>query len=406
VAEARPELELLLLCARSRVDAGRAERVRALLRSGVDWPYLTRAAARHAVTPLLYWSLNAVDPDAVPAPVLAQLQEQFQQNAAGNVQAVWELIQLLKRLEAQSIEAVPFKGPAVAAAMYGNIALRVFGDLDLLVRKPDAIRARDLLMAQGYQPETELTATEAEASIESGWAYHFVLRHARGWPLVELHWALSKRFRAFGLAPERLWERLQTVSLLGTPVRCFAPEDALLVLCQHGAKHEWAELRWVCDIAELVRAYPALDWDATRARAEALGARRMLATGLLLASDLLGAAVPEGVLRTLRSDGTARRLCRQTERRFLRGHGGRPPGLEGWLFRLGIRERWRDRLPYFLDYLPQQLLNRLTPNAADRALVRLPRPLAFLYVVLRPVRLAAAYGRERLRKRRAPEEAG
>ena len=44
---------------------------------------------------------------------------------------------------------------------------------------------------------------------------------------------------------------------------------------------------WICDIAELLRAYSKrIDWTGVVNRARTLGGARMLALGLLLAHDL------------------------------------------------------------------------------------------------------------------------
>ena len=54
---------------------------------------------------------------------------------------------------------------------------------------------------------------------------------------------------------ERLWERVGRVPLGGNSVPSFAPEDMLLILCVYGSKHTWGRLKWVCDIAELIRVH-------------------------------------------------------------------------------------------------------------------------------------------------------
>jgi len=49
-----------------------------------------------------------------------------------------ELLELLTLFEAHCIPASPYKGPALAIMAYGNLALRQFSDLNILVHKrPD-----------------------------------------------------------------------------------------------------------------------------------------------------------------------------------------------------------------------------------------------------------------------------
>ncbi|MCA9471117.1 MAG: nucleotidyltransferase family protein [Nitrospira sp.] len=44
------------------------------------------------------------------------------------------------------------------------------------------------------------------------------------------------------------------MSIYDTQVRSLRAEELLLILCVHGSKHVWEELKWVCDVTELIRA--------------------------------------------------------------------------------------------------------------------------------------------------------
>jgi hypothetical protein len=55
-AHARPEIELLLCCARTRMDAAQAARVRARLQAAPDWEWLMRAAEENGAKALVSWN--------------------------------------------------------------------------------------------------------------------------------------------------------------------------------------------------------------------------------------------------------------------------------------------------------------------------------------------------------------
>jgi hypothetical protein len=82
-------------------------------------------------------------------------------------------------------------------------------------------------------------------------------------------------------------------------------------------------------------------------------------------------------------------LLRDAEARVFRAPGTPPPAQRhGDLFLFLLRERWRDRLlPYAL-----RVQRLVTPNVHDRRVIALPRPLAPLYYLVRPVRLMREYG--------------
>ncbi|NET52279.1 MAG: nucleotidyltransferase family protein, partial [Merismopedia sp. SIO2A8] len=175
VSATSPEIELLLSCARTKIDAPIAEQIKNLIEQGINWEHLTKTAKRHGVMPLLYQSLNNTGPNKVPQQILNQLRDNFQANTLHNLFLSQELLKILKLFEANDISAIPFKGPVLAAWAYGNLALRQFSDLDILVNKQDFPRARDLLISQGYNRcnqlywECELTSDQGLYNIDIHW---------------------------------------------------------------------------------------------------------------------------------------------------------------------------------------------------------------------------------------------
>ena len=221
----RPEGELLLCCARICEDSDRDACIRALLGKEIDWSYLLSTALPHGMMPLLYWHLNATCPDAVPKAAMEQLREHFRDNARRNLFLTGELLRLLNLFEAQGITAIPYKGPALAASVYGNIALRNFSDLDVLVHRQVVPRSKELLISSGYQPAHQLTNAQEAAFLRYECDRPFT--RDDGASIVELHWEIMPRRLSFPLDTELLWERLVSISLGGKVVPTLSPEDLL-----------------------------------------------------------------------------------------------------------------------------------------------------------------------------------
>jgi hypothetical protein len=391
VSGLRPEARLLLCCARTSLSPALAGQLGELVRAGLDWPRLLRLAQDHGTAPLLYWHLNRVAPDAVPAPTRDAFREWFYDNARHNLLLTGELLRLLSLFTAHGVRALPFKGPTLAAFAYGNLALRQFLDLDLLVAPADLRRARELLAAEGYRSGLPLAPAREEDYLATIGQMPFV-REGRTC-MVELHARIAPRDFHFPLGLGRLWPRLRPVSLNGRDVLALAGEDLLLVLCMHGAKHLWSCLGWVCDVAELLRVHPGMDWPAVAAQARLVRCERILGLGLLLAHDLLQGPVPEELVRQARSVAAVRGLAAEVRRRLFRESDGRLEGLHNAIFQLRARERLGDGLRYALSLA-------LTPTVADWTGFPLPAGLSFLYPLLRPARLAGKYGRRLLRRDR------
>ena len=352
----RLEDELLLYCANTQIDMAVIARMRELLRSNIHWKFVIDAAAAHGVKPLLCHNLSKHCRESIPKDVLDQLQRYLQAHSLNNLFLTRELIKLLGLLEKNGISAIPWKGPVLAAAAYGDVALRQFGDLDILVREQDAMKAKDLLLSSGYRLLYRGSA-EDEAAFHGLRQVCELTRHDDR-AVVELHWAITSQTFYFPLDPASLWDHLETVFLDGTPVRNLGLEDLLIVLCVHGAKHHWEKLMWISDIAELLRAYSKkIDWTRLKNRASMLGGWRMLCLGVLLAHDLLGAKVPQDVLQAMQAEPKSASLAAEVRSRLFAG--GSVMAVERPAFYIQLRERAQDRLRCRL-YLAYRML---TPRA-------------------------------------------
>jgi hypothetical protein len=386
----RPETELLLRCARVSKSQETAARIEELVQESMDWEYLLRTARRHRVAPLLYWHLDATCPEALPESVLDRLRDHFRANNLRNLFLTGELLRILSVLEACGIPAIPYKGPALAASLYGNLALREFSDLDILVPQRYVPRAKETLASLEYRPQYQLTRAQEAALLRSESECGFTRDDGKS--VVELHWGIIDRRFSFPLDPACLWSRLERNSLGGKTVPAFSPEDMLLILCAHGSKHLWKRLGWICDVAQLVHVHENLRWDQVMVRARALGAERMLLLGLFLASDLLGTALPEEVSRRVRADPTVKVLAGRIRERLFWEAGDQTALLEGSYFRplyLKMRERWLDKIRYCIRTVTTQ-------SVEDLELLPLPKSLFSLYYVLRSIRLTGKYGRRLL----------
>lgn len=343
---ARPELELLVCCARTTLEAEQTDRIRELVRRGLDWTYLLPAADRHALLPLLYWNLNATCPLSVPQFWLGFLRERFEEIARRNLYLTWELHRILKLFEANEIGAAPYKGPVLAACTYGNLALRQFLDLDLLIRQKDVARAQELLETLGFRPQTSVPATRDGSSFQAPGQY--LLRREPEKTIVELHSERTLRYFPIPLDFERMWTRLESVSVGGTEIRTVSTRDLLPLLCVHGTKHFWERLIWVCDVAELLRVYREAHWGQILEQAQSSGSDRMLFLGLRLARQLLGVALPKELAEKVQAepmlDSLTTQVCRQQFGETQDGAGA----LSRFLFRVKTRPRLKQGLRYAL----------------------------------------------------------
>jgi hypothetical protein len=367
----RTENRLLLACASAPLKPGGVREIGTLLQGALDWDLVFANARAQRVVALCYPVLQELAGSAVPAEVLAVFRAGALATAARNLRLAVKLVEITGRAEAAEIALVPYKGAVLAEMAYGNLGLRDFADLDFILPHRDLRAAWDLLEALGYRPvNPALAAPNAPVPGE----YVFVSPEK---VQIEVHTEFT--LRHFPRPPDLdpLLAGREAVTLAGRSVFTFSREDTLTLLSVHGAKDFWAQLLWICDIARLVHA-PGFDWEGALNRADRMGCRRMANVALLLASETLGAAIPENVLRAVEADSGALALAQWVAGRMFSPEP------------LGRREQLRYRMRMVEGFWPGlRYVARLatTPAAADWSTLQLPAPLGFAYSLLRPLRL-------------------
>ena len=374
VSTDHPEHELLLCCARTKAAAAVSSRLRALSSDKIDWEYLFQLARRHSVVPLVYTQLQKVAHDLVPHNWMAQFKTSYQENVARNLVLTSELKALIRALKETGIESIPFKGPILAVLAYDDLALRRFVDLDIIVKRDDVFRARDVLVQLGYQPVLNVD----QQSLVLQTQHNIQFKRDNGQTIVELHWEVASELFAQAVSAEELWQRLVKVDLNGETVNSMSVDDVLFSLCVHGSRHIWERLAWICDLAELI-AHREIDWTSLIERARTTDCERMFYLGLFLANQLFDTNLPADVRTKIESDTQLQTIADGIIARLFNGTTHVPASpAQIFRFNYNLRKSWRGRARYFAFMLK--------PTDSDLG-IRLPRPLSFAYYLIRPVRL-------------------
>jgi hypothetical protein len=334
--------------------------------------------------PLLSWNLSTICPESIPPLGLAQFRDYLHSNAKRNLFLTGLLVKHLNLFKEHGIEAVPFKGPVLAHSVYGNLMLRDFGDLDILVRKEDVFKVKELLIRYNYGLPDYIP--DAELAARSPFMHALTFISGDGLVNLDVHWRVSDSYFFFPFDYERMWKRLETLPLAGTDVLVPTAEDMMLILSVHGSKHCWERLLWICDLSEFIKAHPDIDWERVIEESIRLRFKRMLFLGLYLVNDLLGTPLPEKIRVRIQSDSKVSSLAEMVLKDLF-SEPGRPIRLlEHIALLFNLRERWKDRLKYF------NVRHWAIPNVRDRSFVSLPQFLSSLYYFLRPLRLLTEYG--------------
>jgi hypothetical protein len=371
-----PEQEVLLWSI--RVDHSWDQRIAEILEHGVDWSYIKQTAIQHGIVPLLYKRLKENMVDIVPPDKIRSLRQLFMENAANNLRMTQELIRVLDLLADAGIEAMPFKGPALAVQAYGDLSMRSFCDLDILIHKEDFDTVYKILLENGYIPNYPIdTRTKRKLSIYKG-EFFFSDKQID----LDIHWQLNQRWVSVVWVLDSVWNDAVSVYLNNREIKTISLEYSIILVCVHGAKHFWQEMKWLADLSQLINQFTDLQWEIIFNHAENLNAKRILTLGLLLAQEYCGVNYDSEIVSLLRSEKSIQYFLNDLHANFFRFRSWSPFSVP-LLFYIKTRERKKDRISYIFYYVLDVLL---LPNKNDFTVISLPEVVFPLYFVIRPLR--------------------
>lgn len=368
------EFDLLLATARTVPDVSRVD----ALVEGVDWRAFLDLAGHHGVRPLVYKSLRETCWARIPCEIQAEWEEAHRSLTGRNLFLTGELLRIAAECERAGIPVAAMKGAVIAQMAYGDLTLREFHDLDLVVSGSDFSRAVALISQYGYEPSWNLDSRTASGFLRNLGEYKLI-NNVLGVD-IDLHWRLAHTTVALSPVVQDFPSGFQPFPLAGSSIPTFAPQDLSLYLAAQGGADQWSDLRRICDLAEFLRRYCEIDWRPHFQTARRLGGLRSMLAGLVLARDLLGAPLPDSSAGLINSDPAVARLVAKAERNLRLGNDPGEP-ISRYLFQMIAKKGMRKKLSLAIGILSDR-------TSEDGDWLMLPRPLWWLYPVLRPLRMS------------------
>lgn len=300
-----PEFAFLLHATRWPHDAKAIETIRHAAAAIRDPARLIALARRHHVTGLVARAVGYCE-GLADTPLRRELRQEALDLAEEQFRQLLQTRQAVAALRAHDIPVAVLKGAPAALTIYGEVGVRTSIDIDLLIARKDLERAHEVLSQVGYErsePPCDATARQLGAVSRYGkdWAYD----HEHSDTGIELHWRLFQNPRLLGHVG--VGDAVDAVVSPGITLPVLPRDLGTLYLTAHGAEHAWSRLKWLADLAAVLRQEPgAADRLVTDAAAN--GIEHMTMAALLLCHELYAAPLPEKDCTALAQEWRTRKL--------------------------------------------------------------------------------------------------
>ncbi len=171
--------------------------------------------------------------------------------------------QIFNALDQAGLTYMPFKGPFWGTQLYEAYHWRHIGDIDILLSKPAARTAVDILLPLGYQPDILEGSLEKEFALRGELVLLPDGKNMRDVP-VELHWDLmpSPRFlhKKF-LKNSDFTQKTLPGRWRGMVFNLPIPEIQLIYYLLHATcQHQFSRFVHIANIVHFLHKFPNLDW--------------------------------------------------------------------------------------------------------------------------------------------------
>jgi len=250
----------------------------------------------------------------IPPEVRQTFEEAYYRAIAANVRCLHQLSQVRAALSSVGTPVMLIKGATLFDTLYGNLALRLMGDIDLIIPSAAIPACRKVLLDLGYTPN-EVEARPGTNLVHR--SQELFRPPSALQTVVELHWhALDVPYYIHRLPMDWFWEHSETRSIAGQPFQVLDSTANLVYMPAHLAlHHRFTQIHSLLDLALLiVNNQGKIDWATVLATArsfELLTAMRHALDRLAQCWPSLPLGEPRRQLATLtpsRADGRLYRL--------------------------------------------------------------------------------------------------
>lgn len=255
-----PELRLIELAFKKIISDDESISIDVLLKSGtIDWNCLKDLVIYHEMAPFVYLVLRPYR-NLVPEDIYQFLDNYYKNSLINNLAKVREYLAIYDIFQQENVDVVPIKGTALIEDLYGEYPVRPMGDVDILIKTEDYVKASEILQRIGYKKNLE--GLREDYWLNDQCHVVFIKKQTTSYPIrLELHFRLDFKRKGKEILSS-VWGRNREVQIDGRRFKLLSPEDTVFSLALHQRRYGKVFcFKYVLDTALIIQKYKDIfDW--------------------------------------------------------------------------------------------------------------------------------------------------
>lgn len=379
------EIALLLLCCRVHFGTESRQSLQQFLdASTINWNNFLSLSDYHRVEPVVFKILSTIA--NIPSDIAASIKQKQHYLIHQSFQRAVETERLILLLNLNHIRCIPYKGAVFSKQFYGDLSSRESSDIDLVISPDDFKKVYDLMLEDGYSFGNQLEYEYYKEQIFRRKKDLNFAKYKNGarQSYVEFHWRLSDReLQIKEAANALLFQHTVQSKLIHNSIEIIKSDAHFLaVFIHHSNNDAFSTIRNVLDICQINFAQPdTVDFQFINEGIANLNLNPSAAICQYLSDELFGVSIPFSLKNKV---NISQKIKEHFTDHLLRKE------LSVKHFKVQLYSKsvlyLKQTFSEKIKYLGICLQLRFTPSIKDLRTFNFPKPLYFLYYIIKPFR--------------------
>ncbi|HOX54897.1 MAG TPA: signal peptidase I [Candidatus Omnitrophota bacterium] len=291
------EKELLKICSKKELNSDDIKSMKEALTKNINWDKFLWLALYNSVAPIVFISLSKIKDNNIPEEIMQKFKDSYTESFLKTAPIYDDLANLLKELNLLQVKTIVLKGCSLAEQLYGDFSLRPMKDIDILVKKQDWPKIREVLDKLNFKAEKDLLELENSLGAPSDW--HLCYRNSRDTKIEFKFNLFILDFPDFDSSD--YWQEAITIKVNNVEALSLSVEDQIIYLSSRMINVGFRNLLWFCDLRELISNYrDKIDWGKIILKAKNKRVSIAVYNSLLILNNELSTGIPNNVLVQLK----------------------------------------------------------------------------------------------------------